>query len=383
MVHEAPDRVSAALYMLDQLHYVPGVTDYCDPQMSLPNAVKEVPADRWLAPPPPLTSNPTFVFDRPSGESDLLFYRLHASENPRGVVLDIAAQDWLGQPIIGIQRMPWAPESLLKKAAEAGFAPERWFAYNRRDVGLACRSDGELRHLDAGRSLESAKLVWLTSEEIASWSSTMSEARKAFNTQLYSHFVVSASAAVPPPATNPDSKSLLCATIAGPQCVQRIRQQYDGWCVPAAVQIVLAFHSHKKPQGSLADCLGLSSNSTGFNLDNLPHLVPLIEGATNGALAAKLPPQGSWSWSQAKIEIDADQPFVAISGSHARAAGGYGYFELGGQPVEGLMCADPYYDDWSCWESIDSTGDTAVCAQRVATLTRLLARLVAAMRGRR
>lgn len=323
----------------------------------LPAAVADIEGD------PPLDGPVAVIHDGPDRD-DPLFLRVAIDLPEYRGFADIALQHWLGQPVIGLsQGIPWDPKPLLRRVSYAGFNPVRWFSYNFRDVALFCTSGQSRAYVDAVRSLQRERLVFITEADFLPWSVRMTRLRKASNRRLYEIFRTASDSDWAAAFASVATTSVLCGAVPQP-CVRPINQVNLGWCLPAAMQSLLEYHGFTIEKDCLAAALGLHPDDAGIFDSNLTDALTLIEAASKHTLQTRLEEGSSWTFARAKAELDNQpraRPFISLGG-HARTVAGYGYFELQLAAVEGLMSADPWGATiW--WETFDASGGRAISAR--------------------
>src|SRR5690348_13840553 len=95
------------------------------------------------------------VFRCGTDDHDPLYFRLPTSDATPSTFVDVAAQEWLGDPVLGVEtHRDWVPDEFEALATELGFGEsQRWVAYAFRDLALECRRsvDGPTVLLDPFR----------------------------------------------------------------------------------------------------------------------------------------------------------------------------------------------------------------------------------------
>lgn len=342
---DGTERIRLANRMLALLGEIPNFADRCPPTPALAGEFAE-------------------IYDGPGESAQPLFLRLSLGSRGHDGYADVAAQDWLGQPLLGLQHYaPWQPQRVLDLAGGLHLEVDRWFSFNRRDVALACHRGDTRVYLDGVRGKE--KPCFVSESEIVSWAAILGPERRAFNTALYDEFRggTAGTLTLALGRAKREAKSLICAPDSSPpDCVALLDQEYDGWCVPATVESLLAFHGVRKTQEKVAYDLGMDSNSSGVDVKEFGAVIKLIEQSDSGSLNAGLVDGNKWGWKFAKKELNSSpggRPFMAVAGNHARGGAGYAFFSLTRGPVEGLILADPW-GGLACWETIDAAGDFGI-----------------------
>ncbi len=132
-----------------------------------------------------------------------------------------------------------------------------------------------------------------------------------------------------------------------------LRKENAVWCVPASVEMLLAFYRYEYSEQDIACVLGQT--------DVLVGKIELIWGdefkvceailtLTAGALKPRLYPRAIWK--AVKHEISCDRPLILFSGGHARVVTGFSSIVIGTALCEGLLLYDPL-GVGVCWEKFN------------------------------
>jgi len=134
-------------------------------------------------------------------------------------------------------------------------------------------------------------------------------------------------------------------------------QLNEVWCVPASLEMILAFYCFDIDQESIAKmlCLEMGGSVYEFDLKRIADLPGALIVLSNYALTGSL--RLAPSWEVFRNEIDAGRPIVDIIDGHARTIAGYVSLSMHGQDIlNGLVVFDPSPSTEGtiiCWESVD------------------------------
>jgi hypothetical protein len=141
------------------------------------------------------------------------------------------------------------------------------------------------------------------------------------------------------------------------RCFERRHQINSFWCVPASVEMLLAFYRYEYAQRDVASALGQQTSELGaifLGPGNEFRVVEAISSLTRGALYPRM--YSRVFWPVIMREIDLDRPLILFSGGHARVVTGYSVLNIGGAICRAIILFDPQ-DLEVCWEVFNSTSD--------------------------
>jgi hypothetical protein len=121
----------------------------------------------------------------------------------------------------------------------------------------------------------------------------------------------------------------------------------DNWCVPACIQMVLAFYRYHYTQEEIAQGLGLASPvypPLGGLVDGHEFKVlRAIEHLTDDALDVEMSVYYHSLWRRLREEVNAQRPSIVLNGAHALVAKGWCEETIPGSkyPVRRLLLLDP------------------------------------------
>lgn len=135
-------------------------------------------------------------------------------------------------------------------------------------------------------------------------------------------------------------------------CFELRYQHVREWCVPASVEMLLAFYRYDYEQEEIARELG-QEDSNGNQSELAPgneyKVVEVLSLLTRAALQVRMYPREGSFWAVIKGEISADRPLILFSGAHSRVVTGYSESAVGAQLIRALTLYDPAETE-VCWE---------------------------------
>jgi hypothetical protein len=139
-------------------------------------------------------------------------------------------------------------------------------------------------------------------------------------------------------------------------CFELRTQNVHEWCVPASIEMLLAFYRYNFAQADIAQAMG--QEDANGNESELPtgkeyKVLEVISSLTRGALEPRMYPREGAFWEVITREIDANRPMILFTGGHARVVTGYSICLIGPLYLKSLTLYDPA-ETKVCWEYYNS-----------------------------
>jgi hypothetical protein len=140
--------------------------------------------------------------------------------------------------------------------------------------------------------------------------------------------------------------------LAGHTCFELRTQRFGEWCVPASVEMLLAFYRYKYDQDDIAVALGqrdANRNQIELAVGREYGVVDVVSFLTCQALVPRMYPNEAAFWGIIMTEILNDRPLILFTGGHSRVIAGFSLCTIGSVVCGGLTLYDPAEVE-VCWE---------------------------------
>ena len=301
-----------------------------------------------------------------NGQDILLRVPLLGDDREGRGYLDIALVRDFGTVLYSFSHgEPWDEERVRAEAAVAGLPRDGPFvAYEYPRVGLEVERSAEVWRVRDWLSGEVETIAGTPPEgrAVAPYSllESLSPTLRRANVEQYNALVEGLDAlsleqasavVVPPPAG-------VMVEIKYSKCPQshvcfELRRQAPHRCVPASVEMLLAFYRYEYSQRDIACALGQEISGVGgveLNSGKEYMVLKALSQLSADALQPRMYARAFWE--VITHEIGCDRPLILFSGGHARVVAGYSTTPIGTATCQGLILYDPQ-GFAVCWEKFN------------------------------